>query len=82
MFFLDVCGNREKQNVKPPIQFIKAAFEIQKLSASAKKLLKTQQKLLYITSAMASAYPGILARAKIWFYNGWDYLFCLNYIVY
>ena len=46
-----------------------------------KKLRKTQQKPLYITSTMVSAYLGILPRAMIWFINSWDYLFYLNYIV-
>ena len=44
--------------------------------------IKTQKKSLYITSALASAYLVILPRAMIWFFNSWDYLFHLNYIVY
>ena len=51
-------------------------------NTSAKKLLRTQQKPLYIMSITASAYLGILPRTMIWFFNSWDYLFYLNYIVY
>ena len=41
-----------------------------------KKLLKTQQKTLWIKSAMALAYLNILPRALILvFNNNWDYLF-------
>ena len=49
---------------------------------SVKKLPNTQQKPLYILLVMASAYLGILPRAMTWFFNSWDNLFCLNYIVY
>ena len=48
----------------------------------AKKLPKTQKKSMYITSALALAYVGILPRSMIWFFNSWDYLFRLNYFVY
>ena len=47
-----------------------------------KKPPKTQQKPFYITSLIASAYLGILPRAMICFFNSWDNLFYLNYIVY
>ena len=46
------------------------------------KLPKTQQKTLHITSATAWACIGILTRAMIWFFNSWDYLIYLNYIVF
>ena len=51
-------------------------------NASAKILRKTQQEPLYILSAMASACLSIFLKAMIWFFNSWDYLFYLNYIIY
>ena len=47
-----------------------------------KKLPKSQQKPLYIKSAMASTCLCILPKAMIWFFNNLDYLFYVNYIVY
>ena len=49
---------------------------------SAKKLPKTQQKPLYITSAMAPAYLDFFTRAKLCCFNRWSYLLYLNYIIY
>ena len=46
------------------------------------KLPKAQQKPLYIILAMALACLGIFPKTMIWFFNSWDYLFYLNYIVY
>ena len=45
-------------------------------------MLMTQQKPVYITSAMVSAYLDILPRAMICFFNSWDYLSYLHYIIY
>ena len=45
-----------------------------------RKLLKTQQKPLYISLAVASAYLSKLPRDDIIF-NSWDYLLCLNGII-
>ena len=47
-----------------------------------KQLPKAQQKPLYIMLAMPSAYIIILPMTMIWFFNSWNYLFYLNYIVY
>ena len=44
-------------------------FSVCLRNAPAKKLLKTWQKALYITSTMASAYLGILPKAMIWYFN-------------
>ena len=57
-------------------------FQFASATRRQKVLPKTQQKPLYITSAMASACLGILPKAMIWFFNSRDYLFYLNYIIY
>ena len=57
-------------------------FHFTSVICQGNKLPKTQQKPLYITSAIALACLGILPRAMIWFFNSWDYLLYQNYIIY
>ena len=64
---------------KMPRQFLKFLMCLQYVN---KKLLTTLQEPLYIMLAMVLAYLSIFPRVMFWFFNSWDYLFHLNYIVY
>ena len=71
---------QSKSAIKCPCDF--RNFQFASAMRRQKKLPKTQQKPLYITSTVSSACLGILPRAMIQFLNSGEYLSYLNYIGY